>query len=45
MRSHRWRTPENVWRKEPFSVTALPTIIKVNGDGVSLNQEVEKLEY
>lgn len=32
---YRWRKSENVWRKEPFFVEALPTLIKVRADGVS----------
>jgi hypothetical protein len=31
----RWKSPENIWKREPFLVTALPTIIKVTADGVS----------
>jgi hypothetical protein len=32
---NRWKSPDNVWKQEPFLVTALPTIIKVKADGVS----------
>ncbi|KAH8784556.1 hypothetical protein F5882DRAFT_404496 [Hyaloscypha sp. PMI_1271] len=28
-----WKSPNNVWKQEPFLVTALPTIIKVKADG------------
>ncbi|KAB2569383.1 hypothetical protein BFW01_g984 [Lasiodiplodia theobromae] len=28
-----WRTPDNVWRKAPFSITNLPTLIKVTPEG------------
>ncbi|KAL1614738.1 hypothetical protein SLS54_009495 [Diplodia seriata] len=28
-----WRTPENVWRKAPFEVTHLPTLVKVTPEG------------
>ncbi|PMD19437.1 hypothetical protein NA56DRAFT_202364 [Hyaloscypha hepaticicola] len=28
-----WRSADNIWKKEPFLVTALPTIIKVTADG------------
>ncbi|KAL1637742.1 hypothetical protein SLS58_009169 [Diplodia intermedia] len=28
-----WRTPENVWRKAPFGVTHLPTLVKVTPEG------------
>ncbi|KAL1621112.1 hypothetical protein SLS56_009317 [Neofusicoccum ribis] len=28
-----WRKPENPWRKAPFSVTNLPTLIKITPDG------------
>jgi hypothetical protein len=31
----RWRKVDNPWRQAPFSVTNLPTIIKVTADGVS----------
>jgi hypothetical protein len=31
----RWRKADNPWRQAPFSVTNLPTIIKVTADGVS----------
>jgi hypothetical protein len=32
---NRWKSPDNAWRREPFLVRALPTIIKVTADGVS----------
>lgn len=32
---NRWRKPDNVWRQPPFSITALPTLVKVTGTGVS----------
>jgi hypothetical protein len=41
----RWRSPDNLWKKEPFLVTALPTVIKVTADGVSLNQKTGALRY
>ncbi|OJD34262.1 thioredoxin-like protein 5 [Diplodia corticola] len=28
-----WRTPENVWRKAPFGITHLPTLVKVTPEG------------
>ncbi|KAH7050191.1 hypothetical protein B0J12DRAFT_663499 [Macrophomina phaseolina] len=28
-----WRTPENVWRKKPFEITHLPTLVKVTAEG------------
>ncbi|KUJ19451.1 uncharacterized protein LY89DRAFT_581524 [Mollisia scopiformis] len=28
-----WRNSDNPWRQAPFSVTNLPTLIKVTGDG------------
>ena len=35
---YRWRKQGNPWRQEPFSVTNLPTVIKVTGD-VSVARE------
>jgi hypothetical protein len=37
---NRWRSPENPWKREPFLVTALPTIIKVTDDGVGLDPNI-----
>jgi hypothetical protein len=32
----RWKgKADNPWRQEPFSVTGVPTLIKVTADGVS----------
>ncbi|KAE9367366.1 hypothetical protein N431DRAFT_561365 [Stipitochalara longipes BDJ] len=28
-----WKSPDNAWKREPFLVKALPTIIKVTADG------------
>ncbi|PBP15698.1 hypothetical protein BUE80_DR013420 [Diplocarpon rosae] len=28
-----WRSAENQWRRAPFSITNLPTLVKVAGDG------------
>jgi hypothetical protein len=42
--TNRWRSPDNVWKKEPFLVTALPTIIKLTADGVSIKVEISKFE-
>ncbi|KAK2625987.1 hypothetical protein QTJ16_004249 [Diplocarpon rosae] len=28
-----WRSAENPWRRAPFSITNLPTLVKVAGDG------------
>ncbi|EPE27684.1 Thioredoxin-like protein [Glarea lozoyensis ATCC 20868] len=27
-----WRDPENVWKKKPFAVEKLPTLLKITGD-------------
>lgn len=31
----RWRKEDNVWKKQPFLVTHLPTVIKITEEGVS----------
>ncbi len=39
--TNRWRSADNIWKKQPFLVTALPTIIKVTADGVSTKVEIK----
>jgi hypothetical protein len=36
----RWRNADNPLRQEPFSVTNLPTLIKVTPDGVNFSQYI-----
>jgi hypothetical protein len=31
----RWRAPDNAWKKEPFLIEKLPTVVKVTAGGVS----------
>jgi hypothetical protein len=42
--TNRWRSADNIWKKEPFLVTALPTIIKVTADGVSTKVDIIEFE-
>jgi hypothetical protein len=37
----RWRKADNPWRQAPFSVTGVPTLIKVTADGVSHFIEID----
>lgn len=30
----RWRAPDNPWRKEPFKITHLPTLVKFTPEEV-----------
>ncbi|RFU24550.1 hypothetical protein B7463_g11782, partial [Scytalidium lignicola] len=39
-----WRAKDNAWRQKPFSVTAIPTIIKATGKG-NLERLVEADVY
>ncbi|KAH8817286.1 hypothetical protein F5884DRAFT_247180 [Xylogone sp. PMI_703] len=39
-----WRSKDNIWRQEPFLVTALPTIIKTTSSG-HLERLVEEDVY
>jgi hypothetical protein len=42
--TNRWRSADNIWKKQPFLVTALPTIIKGTADGVSIKVEIREFE-
>ncbi|KAK4701075.1 hypothetical protein P7C70_g5163, partial [Phenoliferia sp. Uapishka_3] len=35
-----WNDPENPWRRAPFNVTKIPTILKLSGDSQNVSEKV-----
>ncbi|KAG9314130.1 hypothetical protein JVU11DRAFT_4915 [Chiua virens] len=37
----RWKTPDNIFRKAPWNITSIPTIIKLNEVGEEIGRLVD----
>jgi len=40
-----WKTPSNIFRKEPWKVQSIPTIIKLGEDGKEIGRLVDGQNY